>query len=61
MIQIYNRTTKSYEEELVAGKKLIEWTYESPVGKGLSELIIKKSYFLKPMVYFVIQNLVQGK
>lgn len=47
MIQIYNRTTKSYEEELVAGKKLIEWTYESPVGKGLSELIIKKKLFSK--------------
>lgn len=47
MIQIYNRTTKSYEEELVAGKKLIEWTYESPAGKRLSELIIKKKFFSK--------------
>lgn len=47
MIQIYNRTTKSYEEELVAGKKYIKWTYESPIGKGITELIAKKKLFSK--------------
>lgn len=47
MIQIYNRSTKSYEEELVAGKKYIEWTYESPVGKGITELIAKRKIFSK--------------
>ena len=47
MIQVYNRTTKSYEEELVAGKKYIEWTYESPVGKGITELIAKRKFFSK--------------
>lgn len=47
MIQVYNRTTKSYEEELIAGKKYIEWTYESPIGKNITELIAKKRFFSK--------------
>lgn len=47
MIQIYNRNTKSYEEELVAGKKYIKWTYESPIGKGITELFAKKKIFSK--------------
>lgn len=47
MIQIYDRTTKSYEEELIAGKKYIEWTYESPVGKKVTELIAKRKIFSK--------------
>lgn len=47
MIQIYNRNTKSYEEELVAGKKFIQWTYESPIGKGITELIAKRKIFSK--------------
>lgn len=47
MIQVYNRTTKAYEEELIAGKKYIEWTYESPIGKNITELIAKKKIFSK--------------
>ncbi|NME82279.1 phosphatidylserine decarboxylase [Clostridium sp. SM-530-WT-3G] len=47
MIQVYNRKTKSYETELVAGKKYIEWTYESPMGKGITELIAKRKVFSK--------------
>jgi phosphatidylserine decarboxylase len=47
MIQVYNRTTKTYEEELIAGKKYIEWTYESPIGKTITELIAKKKLFSK--------------
>ncbi|OOM71436.1 phosphatidylserine decarboxylase proenzyme [Clostridium puniceum] len=47
MIQVYNRTTNAYEEELVAGKKYIEWTYESPIGKNITELIAKKKLFSK--------------
>ena len=47
MIQVYNRTTKAYEEELIAGKKYIEWTYESPIGKNITELIAKKKLFSK--------------
>lgn len=42
MIKIYNRQTKKYEEEKVAGKKYLNWCYESPIGKGLTELLIKK-------------------
>ena len=47
MIQVYDRNTKSYEEELIAGKKYIEWTYESPIGKGITELIAKRKIFSK--------------
>lgn len=47
MIQIYDRNSKSYEEELIAGKKYIEWTYESPVGKNITELIAKRKVFSK--------------
>ena len=47
MIQVYNRTKKSYETELVAGEKYIEWTYESPMGKGITELIAKRKVFSK--------------
>jgi len=47
MIQVYNRTTKTYEEELIAGKRYIEWTYESPIGKSITELIAKKKLFSK--------------
>lgn len=42
MIKVYNRQTNTYEEEKVAGIKYITWCYESPVGKGLTELFIKK-------------------
>lgn len=45
MISIYNRQSKSYEEENIAGKKYIEWTYESPSGKKFTELFIKKKVF----------------
>lgn len=42
MIKFYNRKTKNYEEEKVAGKKYLDWCYESPIGKGLTELLIKR-------------------
>ena len=57
MIQVYNRTTKSYEEELVAGKKYIEWTYESPIGKNITELIAKKA--LKKVEGTVVEDLLK--
>lgn len=47
MIKVFDRTTKSYEEELVAGKTYLEWIYESPIGKNFTELIIKKKLFSK--------------
>lgn len=56
MIKIYNRTTKQYEEEQIAGKRYIEWSYSSPLGKGLTELLVKKSSFQNYMVPFVIQK-----
>ena len=47
MIKIYNRQTQQYEIENVAGEKYIKWTYESPVGKGLLELFVKRKLFSK--------------
>lgn len=45
MIKIYNRKTKDYEVENVAGLNYINWSYSSPVGKGMVELFIKKKMF----------------
>lgn len=45
MIKVYNRETKSYETEQVAGLNYINWSYSSPVGKSFLELFIKKKMF----------------
>lgn len=42
MINYYNRKTKKYEIEKVAGEKYLNWIYSSPIGMTLSELFIKK-------------------
>lgn len=42
MIRIYNRKTNSYDIENVAGENYIKWSYSSPIGKGLLELLFKK-------------------
>ncbi|MGL5615940.1 MAG: phosphatidylserine decarboxylase [Sarcina sp.] len=47
MIQIYNRETNNYETENVAGLNYINWSYSSPVGKGVVELFVKKKMFSK--------------
>ncbi|MBU3134352.1 phosphatidylserine decarboxylase [Clostridium gasigenes] len=47
MIRIYNRKTNNYEIENVAGENYINWSYSSPIGKGLLELLIKKKFFSK--------------
>ena len=47
MIQVFNRDTHTYTEEKVAGDKYIKWCYESPIGKGLTELLIKKKIVSK--------------
>ncbi|WP_297518673.1 phosphatidylserine decarboxylase [uncultured Clostridium sp.] len=47
MFKIYNRETKCYEVEQVAGLNYINWSYSSPVGKGVLELFIKKKMFSK--------------
>lgn len=45
MIKYYNRNTKKYEIEKVAGDKYIQWTYSSPIGMRLLEIIVKKKIF----------------
>ena len=47
MIKIYNRKNKSYEIEKVAGAKYLNWCYESPIGKGITELLVKRKAFSK--------------
>ena len=47
MIQIYDRKTKTYSVEKVMGGKAIKWSYESPIGKNLTNLIIKRKIFSK--------------
>jgi phosphatidylserine decarboxylase len=47
MIKYYNRETKEYEIEKVAGDKYLKWTYSSPVGMKFLELLIKKKLFSK--------------
>ncbi|ODA39799.1 phosphatidylserine decarboxylase [Desulfosporosinus sp. BG] len=42
MIKYYNRKNKSYEIEKVAGEKVLNWTYSSPIGMNLLEAIIKR-------------------
>lgn len=61
MIRIYNRKTSKYDIEKVAGEKYIKWTYESPLGKSLLELFVKRKLFQKFIGFFVIQNLVKEK
>ncbi len=40
-IQFYSRISGKIEKELVYGDKFIEWLYQTPSGKSLSELICK--------------------
>lgn len=47
MIQIFDRKTKTYSVEKVMGGKAIKWSYESPIGKSLTNLIIKRKIFSK--------------
>jgi phosphatidylserine decarboxylase precursor len=47
MVKFYNRETKKYETEQVAGDTYLQWTYSSPIGMKLLELIIKKKLFSK--------------
>lgn len=42
MIKYYNRNSKCYETEKVAGEKVLNWTYSSPMGMKLLEAILKK-------------------
>lgn len=45
MIKYFNRKTKTYEVEKIAGGKYLEWTYSSPIGMKSLDLIVKKKAF----------------
>lgn len=45
MIKYYDRKSKKYEIEKVAGEKYLEWSVCSKAGKSLLELFIKKKIF----------------
>lgn len=47
MIKFYDRKSKKYEIELVAGEKYLSWTYSSRLGMNLLEIFIKKKAFSK--------------
>ena len=42
MIKYYDRKNKCYEIEKVAGEKVLNWTYSSPMGMKLLESVLKK-------------------
>ena len=52
MIKYYNRKQNKYEIEKVAGEKYLNWSYSSPSGKGLVELLLKKKLFSKLYGYY---------
>ncbi|WP_446898183.1 phosphatidylserine decarboxylase [Clostridium sp. LBM24168] len=52
MIKYYNRKSKKYEIEQIAGDRYLKWTYSSPVGMKLLNIIIKKKIFSKLYGYF---------
>ncbi|WP_027626469.1 phosphatidylserine decarboxylase [Clostridium lundense] len=45
MIKIYNRSTRKYDIEKVSGEKYLNWTYSSPLGMTLLDMMIKKKFF----------------
>ena len=47
MIKVYNRKNKDYEVEKVAGDKYLKWCYESPIGKSITELLVKRKLISK--------------
>lgn len=45
MIKYFNRKTREYEVEDVAGEKYLNWLYNSSTGEGLLNTFIKKKLF----------------
>lgn len=45
MIKYYDRRTKRYEIEKVAGDTYLQWIYSTHVGMGVLELLVKKKLF----------------
>ncbi|NMM64125.1 phosphatidylserine decarboxylase [Clostridium sp. P21] len=52
MIKYYNRKSKKYEIEQVAGDTYLNWIYSSPIGMRFLELLIKKKIFSKLYGHF---------
>ncbi|MCH3965444.1 MAG: phosphatidylserine decarboxylase [Clostridium sp.] len=52
MIKYYNRKSRKYEAEKIAGDTYLKWTYSSPIGMKLLDIIIKKKIFSKLYGYF---------
>lgn len=61
MIKYYNRKTKTYEIEKVAGEKYLNWTYSSPIGMTFLEAIIKKKLFSKLYGWYLDRGISKGK
>ncbi|MBU3179000.1 phosphatidylserine decarboxylase [Clostridium estertheticum] len=61
MIKYYNRKQNKYEIEKVAGEKYLNWSYSSPSGKGLVELLLKKKLFSKLYGYYCDTNMSSKK
>ncbi|KAA8664204.1 phosphatidylserine decarboxylase [Clostridium sp. HV4-5-A1G] len=47
MIRYFNRRTKNYNIEKVAGDAYLKWIYSSPLGMKFLEIIVKKKIFSK--------------
>jgi phosphatidylserine decarboxylase precursor len=45
MIKVYNRQTKEYETEKVAGGGLLDALYGNPLGKAGLELLVKRKFY----------------
>ncbi|MCY6372704.1 phosphatidylserine decarboxylase [Clostridium ganghwense] len=61
MIKYFNREANSYEIEKVAGDKYLKWTYSSPIGMKLLELLIKKKFFSKYYGWYCDTGFSKGK
>jgi phosphatidylserine decarboxylase len=46
-VQFYNRYTGEVETEAIYGENWLRWAYEKPVGRSLTETLIKRSLFSK--------------
>lgn len=61
MIKFYDRKSKKYEIELVAGEKYLNWTYSSRLGMNLLEIFIKKKAFSKLYGWYCDTNASKSK
>lgn len=45
MIQLYHRSTQTFDTEIVAGEAWIRWLYETSSGKFLLEALVKRRFY----------------